>query len=435
MAEHCLHTAGVTGSIPVSPTKSLVIPPFPLYFQLSPEDSQFAMRTAYLPPLQLFRQHVRIWKSVVGVISLFLLTHCSTGPPPSPLPPSDSDLNVLGQAFLCQTKTEAQASWLKPGSQKTAWGNGSEHFQEITSPNKQGQWVVFNKDETLVGVVTVFPNGLSLNDYPTLRKTLAQLPAAREFYLTSSQLLEGQTPDSATLFRTGKANTTHQYFLRHRPEKDDQLIMAIFLLDPYEALLDGNHPRFLAYLNDSTTPNAKEIVPAAALTSKDKNFLGLQQFARGEISLFASCGTKRPSIALEAYQQAIQYGITESKQLAEAHHRRGLSFDQLGKFPEAKAAIDEALAIQPHAPNILNSYGTALVKMKKIPAGIQAYEQALALQPAYSKARFNLAKVFESINPKRAIQEYETFIVLAEDNPEETSKVAIAKAKLKILQH
>ena len=52
----------------------------------------------------------------------------------------------------------------------------------------------FNKDETLVGVITVFPDGLSLDDYPTLRKTLSQLPPAREFYLTSSQLLEGQVP-------------------------------------------------------------------------------------------------------------------------------------------------------------------------------------------------------------------------------------------------
>ncbi len=378
---------------------------------------------------------MRMWKQAIGAISLLLLTHCSSAPPPSPLPPSDSDLNVLGQAFLCQTKTEAQTSWLKPGSQKTAWGNGSEHFQEITSPNKQGQWVVFNQDETLVGVVTVFPNGLSLSDYPTLRKTIAQLPPAREFYLTSSQLLEGQTPDSATLFRTGKANTTHQYFLRHRPGKDDQLIMAIFVLDPYEALLDGNHPRFISYLKDSPTPDTEVPAPAGTLASMDKDFLGLQQFARGEISLFASCGTKLPAIARDAYQQAIRYGIPESKQRAEAHHRLGLSFNQLGQFPEAKASIDEALAIQPHAPNILNSYATVLVKMKNIPAGIQAYERALAIQPAYAKARFNLARVLEAINPKRAIQEYETFIILAEDNPEETSKVAIAKAKIKTLQH
>jgi len=75
-----------------------------------------------------------------------------------------------------------------------------------------------------------------------------------------------------------------------------------------------------------------------------------------------------------------------------------------------------------------------LVKLDKIPAGIQAYEKALALQPAYSQARFNLAGVFESINPKRAIQEYETFLVLVEDNPDESAKAAIAKAKIKMLQ-
>ena len=161
----------------------------------------------------------------------------------------------------------------------------------------------------------------------------------------------------------------------------------------------------------------------------------MQQFARGEISFFASCGTQHPDIAQDAYQQAIQYGLSDPKQLAEAHHRLGLAFSHLEKLSEAKTSIEAALAIQPHAANILNSYGTVLVKLKKLPTGIQAYEKALALQPAYAKARFNLAKVFESINPKRAIQEYETFIVLAEDNPNETAKVAIAKSKIKKLQH
>ncbi len=386
-------------------------------------------------PIQNFphlRMSLHRWKNIVGLFSLCFLTHCSSGTPPSSLPPSASDLNLLGQAYLCQT--EASASWLKSGSQKTPWGNGSEHFQEMTHPNKQGQWMVFNEDQTLVGVITVFPDGLSLNDYPTLRKTLSQLQPAREFYLTSSQLLEGQVPDSATLYRTGEANTTHQYYVRHQPGQDDQLIMAVFILDPYESLLDGSHPRFLSYLETSISQHKPKTTPLTAPSPTDKDFLGLQQFARGEIALFGSCGTKHPDIALDAYQKAIQYGISETKQLAEAHHRLGLSFSQLSQFPEAKASIEKALAIQPHASNILNSYGTVLVKLGNIPAGIQAYEKALALQPAYSQARFNLAGVFESINPKRAIQEYETFLVLIEDNPDETAKAAMAKAKIKMLQ-
>lgn len=390
------------------------------------------MTATPIQPLQRSRANSRLWKSIAGLFCVCVLTHCANTPPPSSLPPSATDLNLLGQLALCQTKAEARKSWLKPGSQETPWGNGTEYFQEIALPNRQGQWVVFNEDETLIGVITVFPDGLSLDDYPTLRQTISQLPPAREFYLTSSQLLEGQVPDSATLYRTGKSTTTHQYYLRHRPGQDDQLIMAVFVLDPYESLLDGSHPKFLSYLEvaPSTATPASSTTPSS--TSQD--FLGLQQFARGEISLFASCGSKHPDIAQDAYQKAIQYGLPETKQLAAAHHRLGLSFIQLSDFPAAQTAIEKALAIQPHSANILNSYGTVLVNLKKIPAGIQAYEQALTLQPAYTQARFNLAAAFESINPKRAIQEYETFLVLVEDNPDEAVKVALAKAKIKTLE-
>lgn len=385
-------------------------------------------------PLPSSRKTLSRWKGLAGLFFFCFLPHCTSTPPPSPLPPSASDLNLLGHAYLCQTKTDAQKSWLQPGSKETPWGNGTEHFQEISFPTTQGQWIVFNTDEIIVGVITVFPDGLSLEDYPTLRQTLSRLPSSREFYLTSSELLEGHVPDSVTLYRTGKATTTHQYYIRHRAGQDDQLVMAVFVLDPYESLLDGGHHKFLSYLKKSSSPQESQTFSSPPPSSTGKGFLGLQQFARGEISLFASCGTKNPKIAQDAYQKAIHYGLSETKQLAEAHHRLGLVFIHLDKFPEAQASIEHALAIQPHAANILNSYGTVLVKLKKISAGIQVYEQALALQPAYAQARFNLAEVFESMNPKRALQEYETFLVLVEDHPDQAAKAAIAEAKIKALQ-
>ncbi len=124
---------------------------------------------------------------------------------------------------------------------------------------------MFNEDQTLVGVITVFPLGLSLEDYPKLRHTLAQLPPAREFFFHSSQLLKEQTPDSGTLHRTGEATTTHQYFMRHTHGKQDQLVMAVFVLDPYETLLDGSHSKFLSYIEDpdptgERTPRPKRTI-------------------------------------------------------------------------------------------------------------------------------------------------------------------------------
>jgi len=382
------------------------------------------------------RLHRKIKKTpnLLKAFMLFcLLPHCASGPPPSALPPSESDLNLLGKATLCQTKAEAQTSWLQPGVHESPWGGGSEVFQEITSPNKEAQWFMFNEDQTLVGVITVFPRGLSLEGYPKLHQTLSQLPPAREFFFHSSQLLKEQAPDSGTLHRTGEATTTHQYFMRHTKGQTDQLVMAVFVLDPYETILDGSHPKFLSYIEEPDTPE-KDLPSVSGKLEPEKEFLGLQQFARGEIALFASCGNKQPDIALDAYQKAIQYGLSDQKQLAEAHHRLGLALRSVGRLPEATATLEQALTIQPHSAVILNSYGSVLAQLGKWPKAIETYEQALALQPNYAQARFNLAEAFESQNPKRAIQEYETFLILAEDNPEESTKVGLARGKIKALQ-
>lgn len=381
--------------------------------------------------------HNRLHKKPTNFLKAFLLfcllPHCASAPPPSALPPSESDLNLLGKATLCQTKTEAQTSWLQPVVQESLWGGGTEVFRETASPNKQAQWFMFNEDQTLVGVITVFPRGLSLEGYPKLRHTLAQLPPAREFFFHSSQLLKEETPDSGTLYRTGEATTTHQYFMRHTQEKQDQLVMAVFVLDPYETLLDGNHSKFLSFIEDPDLPE-KDFPGTRGQLGSEKEFLGLQQFARGEIALFASCGNKEPEIAVDAYQKAIQYGLSDPKQLAEAHHRLGLAFRSMGRLPEATTTLEQALTIQPYSAVILNSYGSILAQLGKLPKAIEIYERALALQPNYAQARFNLAEAYEAHNPKRAIQEYETFLILAEDNPEEMTKIGLAKGRIKTLQ-
>jgi tetratricopeptide (TPR) repeat protein len=82
----------------------------------------------------------------------------------------------------------------------------------------------------------------------------------------------------------------------------------------------------------------------------------------------------------------------------------------------------------------VTSYGSVLAQLGDLPKAIETFEQALALQPDYSHARFNLAEAYELHNPKRAIQEYETFLILAEDKPEESMKVDLAKGRIKVLQ-
>jgi tetratricopeptide (TPR) repeat protein len=387
--------------------------------------------------VQPITHHNRPYAKPTNVLNVFLLffllPHCASTPPASNLPPSESDLNLLGKATLCQTKTEVQTGWLQSVGQESPWGGGTEVFRETASPKKHPQWFMFNEDQTLVGVITVFPRGLALEDYPKLRHTLSQLPPAREFFFHSSQLLKEQTPDSGTLHRTGEATTTHQYFMRHTQGKQDQLVMAVFVLDPYETLLDGSHSKFLSYIEDPDPPE-KDLPGTKEQLGSEKEFLGLQQFARGEIALFASCGNKQPELAVDAYQKAIRYGLSDPKQLAEAHHRLGLALRSMGRLSEASTALEQALAIQPYSAVILNSYGSVLTQLGKVPKAIETYERALSLQPNYAQARFNLAEAYEAHNPKRAIQEYETFLILAGDNPDEMTKIDLAKGRIMALQ-
>ena len=67
-------------------------------------------------------------------------------------------------------------------------------------------------------------------------------------------------------------------------------------------------------------------------------------------------------------------------------------------------------------------------------AGLSLFEKAVTLRPNYALARFNLAEVYETTNPKRAISEYETYLALVEGITEEESRVAYAKDRVKALK-
>lgn len=374
-------------------------------------------------------------RQFTSLVALALaLNHCASASPPADLPPSQSDLNSIGRVNLCQTHSKNQALSLTRGFQEAPWGGGTKFYKHVGWPEDQHQWLMFNEDGILVGAVTVYTNGLTLDPYPILLRTLSQLPPSKEFFFNSSRLLQEDDPDSAILYRTGEATTTHQYVIRKRKNQDDQLVMAIFLLDPYERLFESQHQRFLSYIESSLSSISPPSQAMETQGSSASEFLALQQFARGELWLFGSCGTKHPEIALEAYRQAIQLGLPDKGHQAEAYHRMGLALKSLGKFEEAKLAIEQSLSLQPHSATMLNSYGTVLTALKHLPQAIQAYEQALALKPDYAHARFNLAEAFELVNPKRAIQEYETFLVLVEGNSQESPKAQLAKQKIQALQ-
>ncbi len=364
---------------------------------------------------------------------LLLLFGCSSGPPipTSNLPPSESDLDILGSTRLCDTLETIRKEKKSTIARKADWGTGKEWTIETANPLHKKKWLFFDEDETLIAVVSAFPLGLDLSPYPVLQETLSQLVPAREFFDNSNSLLDGTKPDTIQLFRTGDEKSTTQYVIRQHKNHTGQLLVAVVVLDPYEQLLDGAQQQFLSQAIKASPPSQSQKESA---TQKTPYFLASQQFARGEVALFESCPGGKPDVAIHAYHQTIQIGLDDTKRMAEAHHRLGLALRNTGEFAQAHVALEDSLKINPYAPHVLNSLGSVLTQIHKPSEAITAFEKAIALQPNYARARFNLAEAYEVVDPRRSIEEYETYLALVENVPEEESRVTLVKDRLERLK-
>jgi tetratricopeptide (TPR) repeat protein len=360
---------------------------------------------------------------------MLIVAACASAPR-SNLPPSASDLILLKSARLCAS----QAAFLQTGSssllRQEAWGSGQEvHIPLSQSQSGADESFFFDQDGVLIGALFTFPRGLSLKPYPVLRQTLTELKPTLEFYLNVAQLASRANLDTSTLYMTGDEKTTTQYIVLGGSDIPT-LLMASFSLDPYAMLLSPRRKEFRSRIggHDKGSPNTD-----SKGTEERESFQAFQQFARGEVALLSSCGTRNIDLAVEAYGKAIAHGFSDKKWLGEAHHKLGLALLENGEVDRALAQMQQSLAIQPNTPEVLNNLGNVYTKMGQRDKAIAAFEKSVTLRPNYPLARFNLAEAYETINAKRAISEYETYLVLVEGIPEEVDRAMRARQRVKAL--
>ena len=139
-----------------------------------------------------------------------LWTGCETPPPQrAPLPPSESDLDLLKSTKLCDSRQAFIDKHPGIAPQTQAWGSGQEiRIPAERSPSKGEESYFFDEDGTLVGTLFLFRSGLDLGPYKTLRYTLSRLKPSLEFYLTVAELADRQNMAFSTLYDTGDEKTT-----------------------------------------------------------------------------------------------------------------------------------------------------------------------------------------------------------------------------------
>ena len=378
------------------------------------------------------RRLSRVVLSLSALATGLLSYACAASAPPSNLPPSASDLILLKSVRLCEKKATFLQGRETAPLRRDAWGSGEE-VRIAASKSESGaeESFFFDEDGLLVGALFTFPTGLNLKPYPVLRDTLTQLKPTLEFYLNVAQLASRANLDTSALYMTGDEKTTTQYIVLSGAEIPS-LLLASFSLDPYTTLLSPRRKEFLARVRGTDKSNSGLRTDSKGDEDKEL-FPALQQFARGEAAHLAYCGTRDDDIAVVAYQKAIAHGFSNKVQLAEAHHKLGLALKRKGKLEEARDAIQQSLVIQPNRPEVLNNLGDVYRELGDQEKARKAFEKAVTLRPNYPLARFNLAEAYETVNPKLAVSEYETYLALVEGIPEETDRAARAKRRLKEL--
>ncbi len=375
----------------------------------------------------------RLWV-VCGLALALLLNGCDTSPRKPALPPSESDLVLLKPTTLCTSKANFlkthPASTLKPQD----WGAGQELLLTAgRSPSHGDESYFFDEDGMLVGTVFTFPSGLDLKPYPVLRHTLMQLKPVLEFYLTVANLSSKTSMDSSALYETGDEKTTTQYLVFGTREQPT-LLQASVTIDPYVRLFSPYRREFLERLRHSKGKKPGQEIEGQGAEDKEP-FLSLQQFARGQTAQLSYCGAQNYDTAAIAYQKAIASGFTNKVWQAEAHHKLGLAWEGKGEHEKAKAEMLQSLTIRPNTPEILNNLGTVYRELGDKASALASFEKAVTLRPNYAIARYNLAEAYEPTNPKRAISEYETYLALVQDVPDEAGRVAVVQQRVKTLKH
>ena len=364
-----------------------------------------------------------------------ILTGCGSAPPVQPrdMPPSASDLDLLKSAKLCDQRAAFLTQRAGASVIRDAWGSGEEARILAASSASGGEESYFFDDNgQLIGVMHTFLTVKELKSYPILRQTLSQLKPVTEFYLSHSRVKGVASLDATVLYETGDEKTTTRYLVVGRGETAG-LLMASTTIDPYASLMNPYRKPFLVRLKtpDPTTGGPRQ----DSQGSDDKEaFIALQQFARGEAALLGYCGGKKHEIAADAYKKALGTGFTDKMRTAEAHHKYGLALEGLGRYAEAKKEMQDSLALRPNVPEVINNLGDVLKKAGDRENALKAFEKAVVLRPNYPIARFNLAEMYEAINPKLAVSEYETYLALVEGIDEEKPRAELAKKRVKALR-
>jgi tetratricopeptide (TPR) repeat protein len=130
-------------------------------------------------------------------------------------------------------------------------------------------------------------------------------------------------------------------------------------------------------------------------------------------------GTSEPDRTIDICTQAINKGGFSNRDLSSAFNNRGHAKIKKGDFDGAKADIERAIQLNPSNPYAYDNLGDMYREWNRYNEAINAYNQAIRVDPKFLSAYFNRGLTYERMNnPHSARADYETVLKIRDTNRE-----------------
>jgi protein O-GlcNAc transferase len=191
--------------------------------------------------------------------------------------------------------------------------------------------------------------------------------------------------------------------------------------------LGGETPEACLNLGDALKANGQT---QEALSAYEKSVASNPKFWQGHNALgghYLELG--QLDLALSHFQQVVKY----NPEFVAAHHNLGIVYQNTGRFDEAVSACKKALALQQNALTYANLGNTYLFSYytnnnsQGLDLGIEAFKQAIKLQPDLALAYVNLGQALKEQNHfEEAIKIYNTGLQFHPNNSDLWLNLALA---------
>ncbi len=116
--------------------------------------------------------------------------------------------------------------------------------------------------------------------------------------------------------------------------------------------------------------------------------------------------------AIEAYEQAVLF----KPDLAIIYSNLGLAYGEVGRYAEAVKTCREAIRIKPDLSYAHNNLGVIYVELQRYPEALAEFRTTLRIKPDYVSAHLNLGNLYAQLGRNtEAVEAYKTAVAIQPD--------------------